>query len=333
MRRREPDWQGGETRAKDGDNTAEEGRKATADKAAQRRPKNKGRHRASVKESQGNRSPTTLTTMKKITAIIVSAMLAIAALACSGGEATSRPTATETPATTSATATETTMTASATATPTPATPDTTKTPNPTATETKATPDPTATLDPTIAPTPTAEPAPSADPAKALECMKEFQNLMFGHEPDELRTKLDTEGVQTISRKMAASSEACQQAGWDPVFATELAEPCTKGDIIGSHDGNIRILRSYFYTQEGKRIHTKPTLVLISRDETTGGPSIAFLIHFEKLPFSNDSGCWYNDFRNTYFYIRASSGNVLHEFPNFEFADTPEIREALGLETS
>ena len=332
MRRREPDRQSRETRSKAGNNTVEEGGKATAGKAAQRRPKDNGRNRASVKESPGNRSPTNLTTMKKITAIIVSALLAIAALACSGGEATSRPTATETPATTSATATETTMTTSATATPTPATPDTTKTPNPTTTETKATPDPTATLAPTIAPTPTAKPAPGADPAKALECMKEFQNLMFDHDPDELRTKLDTEGVKTISRKMVASSEACQQAGWDPVFATELAEPCTKGDIIGSHGEKHRRLHASFYSREGRGYKTNPTQVRIFRDETAGGPSIIFLIHFEKLPFSEDSGCWHNNSQITHFYVRTSDGDVLHEFPNFEFADTPEIREALGLKT-
>ena len=159
--------------------------------------------------------------------------------------------------------------------------------------------------------------------------------MFNHEPDELRPLLDAEDVQIISDGMAASSEACQQAEWEPVFATEPAEPCTEGDKIGfqSHPPDkFRIIRSYFYTQKGKRIHTKPTLVLINRDETIGGPSIAFLIHFEKLPFSNNSGCWYNDSRDTYFYTRTSGGNVLHEFPNFEFADTPEIREALGLET-
>lgn len=159
--------------------------------------------------------------------------------------------------------------------------------------------------------------------------------MFNHEPDELSTFLDAEDVQIISDGMAASSEECQQAGWNPVFATETAEPCTEGDRIGfqSNPLDYRQIRSYFYTQEGKRIHTKPTLVLISREETTGGPSIGFLIHFEKLPFSNDSGCWYNDFGDTYFYTRTSGGNVLYEFRDFEFADTPEIREALGLEKS
>ena len=157
--------------------------------------------------------------------------------------------------------------------------------------------------------------------------------MFKHEPDELRLFLDAEDVKIISDGISTSRDACQQAGWDPVFATETAEPCQKGDIIGSYGEKLRVLRPWAWTQDGKRGHTNPTVVLINRDETTGGPSIAFLIHFEKLPFSNDSGCWYNDFGDTYFYIRTSGGNVLHEFPNFEFADTPQIREALGLETS
>ena len=117
-----------------------------------------------------------------------------------------------------------------------------------------------------------------------------------------------------------------------MFATELAEPCTKGDIIGSYGEKHRILYVFFYSREGRGYKTNPTEVRISRDETSGGPSIIFLIHFEKLPFSEDSGCWHNDSRLTHFYVRTSDGDVLHEFPNFEFADTPEIREALGLKT-
>ena len=228
--------------------------------------------------------------------------------------------ATETPRPTSPA----TLVPTSAATPSPATATTNLT---------ATPNPTTTPVPTIAPTPTAEPATRIDATKALECLKEFQDLMFNHEPDELRPRLDAEDVQIISDGMAASRDACQQAGWDPVFATETAEPCQKGDIIGSYGEKLRVLRPWAWTQDGKRGHTNPTVVLINRDETTGGPSIGFLIHFEKLPFSNDSGCWYNDFGDTYFYIRTSGGNVLYEFRDFEFADTPQIREALGLETS
>ena len=81
-----------------------------------------------------------------------------------------------------------------------------------------------------------------------------------------------------------------------------------------------------------RIKT-PTKVRIIRDQTTGEPGIVFLIHFEKLPFSEDSGCWYNVPWGTYFYVRTSDGDVLYEFPKFEFKNDPQIREALGLETS
>ena len=281
--------------------------------------------------------------MKKITAIIASAMLAIAALACSGGdEATSRPTATETPART-ATATTGAMNPAPENRTSPTPPTGTTAENDesaeqaTVTKSPATPVPTsapsATLAPTVAPTPTSDPAPRIDAAKALECLKEFQDLMFNHEPDELRLDLDTAKVMFISDSMAESSENCQQAGWEPVFATELAEPCTKGNIIGNYGEETQQLRAYFFTQKGKRVHTNPTLVRIFRDETTGGPGIIFLIHFEKLPFSEDSGCWYKDGRGTYFYVLTSNGDILREFRDFEFADSPQIREVLGLDTS
>lgn len=215
-------------------------------------------------------------------------MLAIAALACSGGdEATSRPTETETPRPPS------------TATPNPTTPNpATETTDPTAAhKPTTTPVPTIAYTPTIAHTPTFEPtpAPTLNPLKADSCFNEFLTRVTTDErKDEIRggnpaAQETQKYLETISIELLASRPDCKEEGWSPKFSAgessfDRVDPCKTGNF-----GGYRV----HYPLQSQDGRIKPTFVIAGNtedEEYYGGMSL--LVHFSKLPYSDGSGCWY-----------------------------------------
>ena len=148
------------------------------------------------------------------------------------------------------------------------------------------------------PTPTAAPAPTVRPTLAvrevlrrvaptrsplvlkfgvegqMSCEDEYRRMLIGYEG---RAPFGAEVAERLSEELTAGRPGCVEEGWVPEFGLERV-------CLSTVVGGLKL--SYGFLRAGGRLNT-PTTLSTRRDESGN-----ILVHFERLPLREESGCWY-----------------------------------------
>ena len=186
----------------------------------------------------------------------------------------------------------------------------------------ATPRPPRVLDPEHTPGPPAYAVPDeiVDRVWVLEpasCFEDFFNRAAGYDGPEA---FGPEALQALSDDMLASREDCVMEGWSPQFAVGPVPPCDQARTIGgrySHNGYP--LPMVFKVRKGKGEVMGPTAAY-------AGSRGFFLIHFDKLPYSGGSGCWFGGGGSAWLHFSGLS-------PDGEYVYSESSRSFPGCESA
>ena len=160
-----------------------------------------------------------------------------------------------------------------------------------------TPEPTATLPflsrvaaTTVPPAAAFVPARTLQPVSpASDCVGRFRQLLVAYDGRDL---FATETAIALSNQLLIDRPACGLSGWSPEFSLERV--CTGSDVAGAAlpDGLVR-LRGDFNRREAG---------FTGRDADGN-----ILVHLSRLPFEDESGCWFYSAEAMIWYWTLGSG--------------------------
>ena len=149
---------------------------------------------------------------------------------------------------------------------------------------------------------------------ALSCFEDFFSRVEGYDGVEV---FGPEVLNRLSAEMLAVRGDCVAEGWSPVFVLGPVDVCRRLSTVGGEGirRGITPLGSHLTELVGRYRQLGPTGM--------GGlevPTRRFLIHLEKLPYSDGSGCWYGGPIHEFLYFsgETSEGEYRHSISAWSF---------------
>ena len=135
--------------------------------------------------------------------------------------------------------------------------------------------------------------------ESLSCLDHYRHLLIDYVG---RAPFGAETAWQLSEEFLKSREDCSEQGWEPEFGLEAS--CVSVTV-----GGVRI-SDHFIEYEGS-LNT-PRVLSTGMDRAGN-----ILVHFQKLPFQEQSGCWYFSARGkswAWVALGVGTGVDLPKFP-------------------